>query len=361
MMKQTGKRIGALLLALVLAVTMQTVAVSAKTHTLANSMANQILGSRTCEYGGRIYYGYDDKIFSVKKDGTDKKTVYTMEDAKGLNGFSHLIVYDSNIYAIFDYYGGSDTCNSQLIRVGLDGGDFRNYGNAASVALVDGKLYYTKAVMNTNEEGYSYMENTGIYVMDLDGSNSKPLVKKSGIYLAATDGAAIYYRSYNARTDKFEMYRCDMQGKNRKKLLSSSGSLNCFAVSGNYLYYGLENYKLLEGGGSEWTTTIYRKSMKDSSKKKIYTCQGSITNCYVDGTKLYVSNYKQGLVRVDLSTGKSRVLNKHTGAGIRGVHGSVMVFEQFRMDEKNGTDIDMILARTSTGKKIKKIGAYFVS
>lgn len=361
MMKQTGKRIGALLLALVLAVTMQTVTVSAKTHTLANSMTNQILGSRTCEYGGRIYYGYDDRIFSVKKDGTDKKTVYTMKDAKGLNGFSHLIVYDSNIYAIFDFYGGSDTCNCQLIRVGLDGTDFRNYGNASNIALADGKLYYTKAVMSTDEEGYSYMENIGIYVMDPDGSNSKPLVKKSGNYLIATDGAAIYYRSYNTRTDKYEMYRCDMQGKNRKKLLSLSGSLHCFAVSGNYLYYGVENCKILKSGATEWTTTIYRKSMKDGSKKKICTCHDNVTNFYVDGTKLYASNYEQGLVRVDLSTGKSRVLDKHAGAGLRGVHGSVMVFEQFRMDEKNGTDIDMILAKTSTGKKIKKIGAYFVS
>lgn len=102
-MKQTGKRIGAVLLALAQILTMCTPSVSAKTPALGNTLTNQILGSGTCEYGGRIYYGYDDKIFSVKKDGTGKKTVYTMQDAKGLNGFMHIIVYEDYIYAIFDF------------------------------------------------------------------------------------------------------------------------------------------------------------------------------------------------------------------------------------------------------------------
>lgn len=121
--------------------------------------------------------------------------------------------------------------------------------------------------MRTNESGFSHMENTGIYVMDLDGSNSKALVKKSGIYLIATDGTAIYYRGYSAKTDETELCRCDMDGRNKVKLLLYNGTLNGFAVSGNLFYYGLEGYKQLADGTVEWSTTIYQQSMKDSMKE----------------------------------------------------------------------------------------------
>lgn len=357
-MKQKGKRIGALLLALMLTLAAYPVTAQAKAHTLGNSLTNQMLGSRTCEYGGRIYYGYDDRIYSVKKDGTGKKTVFAMQDAKGLNGFSQIVVYDGFIYALFDFYGGSDTCNLQLLRVELDGSDYSNYGGAASFSIADDRIYYTKAVMRTTEDGFSYMDYDGIYVMEPDGTNAKALVKKGGCCLWAADGEHLYYACYNAKTYQTDFYRCDRKGKNRTRLLKGMESL---ALSGNYLYYSKENYKPLENGGSEWSTDIYRKNRKDNSVKKIYTCRGSISNFYVDGRNLYVSSYNKGLVRVSASTGKSKVLNKHTGAGIGGVHGSVMVFEQHRMDMENGTDIDMILAKVSTGKKLKKIGAYFVS
>lgn len=360
MMKQAGKRIGAVILVLVMIFAMQA-PVSAKTHELGNSLTNQALGQTACEYGGRIYYGYGDKIFSVKKDGTGRKTVYMMEDAQGCNGFVQVIVHAGTIYAIFDFYGGSDASNCSLIRVNLDGSEYRNYGNAASVALVDGRLYYTRAVMRTTEDGYSSMESTGIYVRDLDGSNLKVLVKKSGVYLIAADGTAIYYRSVNAKTYKMEMFRCDMDGKNRKKLLAYDGTLNGFAVVGDDLYYGLENSRQIEDGTTEWSSVIYRKSMKDGSKQKIYTCGDSIVNFYVDGEKIYASAYRQGVIRINLSTGKSKVLNEHTGMGIAGVYGDVVILRQYRMDENNGTDIDLILAKASTGKKIKKIGAYFTS
>lgn len=354
-MKQKGKRIGALLLAAVLLVTMQTVSIPAKTHTLGNTVTNQMLGSATSEYDGRIYYGYDDKIYSVKKDGTGKQTVYTMKDGQGLNGFSSVMVLDGYVYAIFDFYGGSDASNSQLVRIKLDGTGYKNYGNAANVTAVDGKLYYTKGVMRTEEDS-TYMEYKGVYSMNKDGSKSKALVKKNGFSLNATDGRVIYYSGYNTKTAKYEVYRCDMKGKNRKNLLSSENLRNgCFAVDGNDFYYALEN---TEG---TYSTSIYKTNIKTGSQKKIYTCKGDIQSVCVNGKYLLMSSYEKGLVRVNKSTGKSKVLNKHTGAGICGIHGSVMIYEQYRMDMKNGTDIDMILAKTSTGKKIKKIGAFFVS
>lgn len=360
-MRQTGKRIGAILLVLMLLIAAQGTAALAKTHTLGNSLTNQMLGSKTCEYNGRIYYAYDDKVYSIKKDGTNKKTEFAMKDADGCNGFSHLVILDESVYAIFDFYGGSDATDSRLISFSLNAGgsDYKNHGSAVSVHAADGKIYYTKSQITTDEEGFTYSDNKGIYVMNADGSGKKALVKKKGVYLLGVDGTAIYFRCSNSKTYKTELYRCDMAGKNQTKLISGV-NVNSFAISGNYLYYSSEDYKQT-AKGSELTTTIYRKSMTDNSQRKIYSYKGSITNFYVNDKTIYVSAYNTGLIQVNTQTGKSKVLNKHTGAGICGVHGSVTVFEQFYMDMENGTDIDMILAKTSTGKKIKKIGAYFVS
>lgn len=354
-MKHIKKKIGAILLVIVFVITMQPAAIPAKTHTLGNTVANQILGSGTCEYGGRIYFACSDTIYSVKKDGTGKKTVYTVPNAQWPYGVIKFIVHDGYIYAICDFTNG----DHQLIRVKLDGTEYKKYGNAENIALADGKLYYTKGKVHVDEEdGLWDIEYTGIYVMDLDGSNSKALVKKSGVYMIATDGDAIYYKSYGA--GKNDIYCCDMKGKNKKKIISYE-NLSGFTISGNYCYYGEEKPGLSADGKVAFSTVIYRKNMKNNSVKTICTYKGGITNFFVSGKNIYASSYQNGLVRINIETGKSKVLNKDADAGIRGVHGSVLIFDQFRNDPVNHTTVDMILVKVSNGKKIKKIGAYFVS
>lgn len=357
-MKQTRKRIGILLLILI-ALFMYPLPAQAqeKAHFLGNSFTNQILGSRTCEYGGRIYYGYRDRIYSIKKDGTGKKTVFQMEDDQGYNGFSQIAVYGNYIYAIFDFYWDDEPGNQQLLRIKRDGSSYRNYGNAAGFSIADDRIYYTKEVERTTKEGVSYMEPLGIYVMNLDGTKSTSLIKDAYSHLLAVDGTYIYYRHYNLKTNQTELYRCNMKGKNRTRLLAKTA---LSAISGNYVYYTRQTYHSSANGDQDRVTTIYRKNIKDRSIKKIYTYKGCIQNFCVDGKNLYLSSYEKGLIRVNISTGKAKTVNRHEGMGIRGIHGNVIIFDQWRSDEKNDSNIDIVLANLTTGKKIKKIGAYFV-
>lgn len=352
-MKQTGKRMGALILALVLALTAYPATVQSKTHTLGNSLTNQMLGSHTCEYGGKIYYGLGDRIYSIKKDGTKKKTVFLMKDAKRCNGFTQIAVYDGYIYALFDYYWGDDDQNLQLVRVKPDGSDYRNFGNAASFSIVDGRIYYTKEVVKRNDTGQTNIEGRGIYVMDLDGGNEKVLVSNKQSRLFATDGTYLYYHVDHSKTLETQLYRCDMNGKNRTRLLAKSAVA---VVDGDNIYY----LRVRTGANGGLVSSIYRKNQKNGAIHKIYSCKDLIVNFYLNGKNLYVSRDEKGIVRVNLQTGKAKILNRHVGAGIKGVHGSVVVFEQYREDEKDGMMVDIVLAKIATGKKIKKLGTYFI-
>lgn len=357
-LKRMGKQIGALLLALVFALTLWPVPAEAKESQPTNSITNQMLGSGSYEYGGRIYYGYDDTIWSVKKDGTGKKAVFVMADAKGYNGFLRVAVYEGYVYAIFDFYGGSDACNLQLVRVRTDGSGYENFGNAQNFALADGRIYYTKTQMRTDGEGYSYMDTLGIYVMNVDGTGSAAFIDNPLCQLLAADENGLYYWFDNPKTYLRGLYQCGLDGTDSKELWTGTGPVS---VNGSYLYYTEDGYRTKKNGESEWRTEIYRKNRKTGAVKELYSCKGSITNLCVEGKYIYFSSYEKGLVRMSLTGKKAKTLNKHTGAGIRGIHGNVIVFDQHRMDMKNGTDIDIILADLSTGKKIKKLGAFFVS
>lgn len=354
-MRQTGKRMGALILALVLAITAYPATVQAKTHTLGNSFTNQMLGSHTCEYGGKIYYGLGDRIYSIKKDGTGKKTVFLMKDAKQCNGFTQIAVYDGYIYALFDYYKGDDDQHLQLVCVKLNGSDYRNFGNAASFSVVDGRIYYTKEVVKRTDKGQTNIEGQGIYVMDLDGTNEKVLVSNKQSRLWATDGTHMYYHVDNLKTLETQLYRCDMNGKNRTRLLAKSAVA---MVDGDNTYY--LRVRTGANGGGGLVSSIYCKNQKSGAIRKIYSCKDLIVNFYLSGKNLYVSRNEKGIVQVNIQTGKAKLFNRHVGAGIKGVHGSVVIFEQYREDEKAGVIVDIVLAKVATGRKIKKLGNYFI-
>ena len=107
-MKQTIlKKVTVMILSLALLLSVLPVPASAGTVKLGNSFVNQLLGFGSAEYNNRIYYGISQKIYSIKKDGTDKKILVDMKD--GSNGFYKIAVYGGYIYAIYDYYGGSDS------------------------------------------------------------------------------------------------------------------------------------------------------------------------------------------------------------------------------------------------------------
>lgn len=353
-MKHMAKCLVALLLAIAMLITLPVTEVSAKkAHALGNSVTNQMLGSRTAEYGGQIYYGIRNKIYSVKKDGTKKKVVYTVKDGEGANGFSSIAVYDGYIYALYDSYGGSDGSRDKLIRVKLDGSGYKSFGYASTVAVVDGKIYYTKAELETDECDNLYLKNVGIYSMNPDGSGKKAIIKKKGITVLSADWNRIYYKVYDYKAGKTSFYHCDIKGKNKKKFVTVASININYALSGDIFFYSEE--KISDEGITDY---IYRLNMKTGKKTKVYAGQTSdfLTSIYVDGNTLYTASYNEGLKKVNLSSKKESTLVKGPMGAINGIHGSVMVYSKYKKELTA-----MILAKKSTGKKIREIGTYFVS
>lgn len=347
------KKLTALVMAFVLLCSIWPAQEQAKTVKMGNTFENQLLGSGSVEYKNRIYYGLTSKLYSVKKDGTDKK--FVCEPEAGANGFCEVAVYGGYLYATFDFYGGSDSSDCHLLKISLNGKSMKDLGRVNEFTIVNGTIYCTKTKhipATQDAEGYftsSYNKVLGIYSMNLSGGNSKKLMSGDLMRLYGSDGKKLYYDKYNYNTGNTTVYTSDMKGKNKKKIKTDSAMSSVFFSQGS-LYYKKDVSK---------GYAIYRVSMKTGAAKKIYTASDWFSNFSVEGNYLLVPS-KKGLLKVNLRTGKKVTLNKQVKSVIRGIHGSVLVGERYRMDEKAGTDYDVLLIKKS-GKTLKKIGAYFVS
>lgn len=351
-MKREKWRKSAFFLLLIMLLSICPVSVRADTIKLGNSFVNQLLGSRSAEYHNRIYYGISQRIYSIKKDGTGKKLVMDMKD--GSNGFYNVAVYDGYIYALYDYYGGSDSSDCQLLKIKLNGTGYKNLGRVNDFAITDGKIYCTKTkhISAASSNDTTYNEVHGLYSMNLNGTSAKKLVSGKNIVFYGTDGKMLYYGNRNWNTGNTAVYTCNMKGNSKKKIKTVNGMEGIF-FDQNSVYYqkadSEDNYK----------QDIYQVNMTTEKEKVIYKASGWVSSFYVKNHILYIST-DNGLQKINLNTGKKESVNKQVKNGIRGIHGSVIVGERFRMDMKAGTDYDVFMI-TSSGKMIKRIGAYFVS
>ena len=297
---------------------------AAETHKLGNSVTNQLLGGSSVEFDGRIYFSSCiDKgnpniypcIYSVKKDGTQKKLVLADESLSVYNNvsFDSLMVCDGYIFAI--YHGG-------LIRVKPDGTEYKNWKTdelIINIAAADGKIYY---------------EEKGIYSMNPDGTNTKHLLKKD-VSLQAVDGKHIYY------IDGKSLFRCDMNGKNRKKLITDKDYLQMYGLSGEKIYYR-----------SYYNDNIYRLDMRTGKKKKICTLKSFADNGFTYNGNLYMTDVSaRRWTKVDLKTGKKTTVWSGIDT-ILGIHDDVMIYKA------KGKNKDKIVLATLKGKKLKTVNLY---
>lgn len=275
------------------------------------------------EYKGRIYFAsYNDKgnpsIYSVKKDGAQKKLVFADESKSLKKGdyvfYHHLVVCKGYIFARSNLDG--------LVRVKPDGTGYKSWDkDIRDVAAADGKIYYEDA-------------EKGICSMNPDGTNIKKLVKKD-MMLQAVDGTHIYYSDYYTSDEKTggeSLYRCDMKGKNRKKIFTDRYSIDIWGLSGEKIYYH-----------NNYNGNIYRLDMKTGKKKKIYTLTGDSYSGFVHKGILYTSG-----IKVDIKTGKKTAMLSEIGV-ILGFHGDIMIYET-----EEGNQCKTVLA-TVKGKKIKTV------
>lgn len=344
------KKAAAVLMAFVLLLCIYPAKTEAKSIKLGNTLENQFLGSGTVEYNNRIYYGISRKIYSIKKDGTGKKLVFEMKD--GGNGFYEMAVYGGYIYAIYDYYGGSDSSDNHLLKIKLDGTSCKNLGRVNDFAIADGKIYCTKTRRISDEYDNQYNETKGLYSMDLKGANTKKLFSGKSLSLYGTDGKTLYFGSCDWETGKTTVYTSNVKGTNKRKIKTVSGLEGVFFYKGN-MYYKRSN------PDDPIQCDIYKVDNNTGKTKLLYNSSGWISSFCVDNHNLYVSA-DEGLQKIDLNTRNIAMVNKQVTNGIRGIHGSVIIGERYRMDMKAGTDFDVLMLKLS-GKIIKKIGAYFTS
>lgn len=350
------KRLAVFVMALVMLFGLRPVQAEAKTVKMGNTFENQQLGSGSVEYKNRIYYGLTNKLYSVKKDGTDKKLVLKMPE--GDNGFYRIAAYDGWLYAIFDYYGGSDSSDNHLLKISPDGKKYSSLCRANNFSIVNGKIYCTKTKHipgSQDENGFftsPYNKVLGLYSMDLNGKSTKKLISGEDVVLYGVDGKKIYYGKCDWNSGKTSIYTSDMKGANKKKIKTAS-NVSAVFFYGNELYFQASDQEYF----GEYS--IYQVDMKTGTTKEIYSTADWISAFYVEKSNLYISS-DSGLQKVSPSTGKKETINKQIKNGIRGIHGSVLVGERYRMDMTAGTDYDVLLIK-KTGKTLKKIGAYFVS
>lgn len=355
-MKQIGKSLVAVLLAIAMLVTLPVTEVSAKkkVHMLGNSVENQMLGSHSAEYKGRIYYGINNSIYSVKKDGTGRKKIYTMKEG---NRFTRIAVYNGYIYALYDFSPDPSSARDKLVRIKLDGSKYKCLDYADTFAVADGKIYFTRK-KPTGKKNDAALKTLGIYSMKLDGGSIKAIVKGSGLSLLSSDGKHIYYENKSNKTDRTSIYRCDMKGKSKKKLLTIKDYADCYAISKGYFFYALYNR---DSEDTIQSKSVYKLNMKNGKKTKVYTekTRQELQDFFVEGDSLYINNYGKGLKKIKLSTKKESILMKGIVCSIDGVYGNAMVCSKHKDNYTDDLNIQMYLMKKSTGEKIKKIGEYY--
>lgn len=343
-MKITRKRMTSMFLVVILLLSAQAVPVSAKEPILGTTVTNQnFFETSSCEYDGKIYYALANELYSVKKDGTDIKQVCVVKDESCKHPeITNLTVLGDYIYAIFK--PTIDAPDGRLIRMKPDGAGYKiykgeKYDGFNVLCAVNGKLYYSKHRKN------SYIDD--IYSMNSDGSEKTMLVK--GADNPIIDGKTIYYKlraNYDGKTEQ-KIFRCDMNGKNVKEIVSTKQYICHFSVDGDYFYY-----VTAKGLSNQANYNYYRKNLKTSSLKKVYVGHWPM-GIYAKENNLYILDENtDNLIKLNTSTGKSKVIKKKV-IQFLGVFDDVMVMETTK--QKDGW-CHILLLDCSTGKEIATLG-----
>ena len=206
------------------------------------------------EDGGWIYYLSPNEdsseigIFRIRNNGKDKQQLYMSElDIVSLN------VYNGYVYFIgtaTETYLEDDKYDNKIYRMRTDGKDLE--------VLNDNEL---------NNECYEiYVVNDNIYYiglkaeickMDLDGANKTVVVDNGTGYLGITDKYIIYNNMTSETDTDYVTYIMNLDGTNAKPIIEGK-RLYSVNIEGKYIYYSDTNKKLYKTEiGSNVEETVY--------------------------------------------------------------------------------------------------------
>ncbi len=276
---------------------------------------------------GSYIYRMNTKTGSVKQIYKTKK-----------GSISNVLYYKGYLY--FEFYSGS-VDSSSICRVKTNGKNFKKLGQGQTLAIYDGKVYYTKDILDYD----GYRTGNKIMSMKTDGSGKKSLISRNDGYLNIVGVAKgkIYYASDNT------IRIASLNGKNRKTIIKKDEGLygGEASIVGNDLYYC--------GEYACSGAPLYQYNLT-TKKEKCLVYVPYVMNLTVRSGEVYYTT-DDAVKKINIKTEKITTIKKvRNYAYIDGFElgkGSYMVL--YHSKEATGKDqTNQLVARiTTSGKKYK--------
>lgn len=194
----------------------------------------------------------DNKIYRMKTDGSDLEVI---NDNNFNNDCYEIYVLDNSIY-----YIGVD---ENIYKMNLDGTNAKmvSENGTGYIGITDKYIIYN--VENEAKDNYI------TYIMNIDGTNPRPIVEGQRLYSVDILGDYVYYTN----TDK-HIYRTKIDSNEQELILETSAyNLN---LKDDYLYF--LNYANEE----DYTVCLYRVKADGSQEKEEEVKTLSVTTKYIN-------------------------------------------------------------------------------
>mgnify|MGYP002541606785 CR=1 FL=1 len=224
----------------------------------------------------------DNKIYKMKTDGTDLQVI---NDNEFHNACLEMYVIDNAIY-----YIGTD---QNIYKMKLDGSDrmLVSDNGTGYLGITDKYIFY-----NFDETGN---EEYVTYMMDLDGSNPRPIIEGKRLYSIDIKDDYVYYTN----TDK-ELFRTKIGSNEEEKYDTVTAAYN-LNLNEDYLYY--LNYE-----DETNIVCVYRVKTDDKSSKpeKIKEMDNASQFINVVGDYVYYMDYNDvsGFINLVKKDGSGEVI-----------------------------------------------------
>lgn len=221
---------------------------------VGNSIGNIRNYGYAAEDGGWIYYLSPNEdsteigIFKVKNNGNDKQQLY----------MSELDIVSINVYKGYIYFIGSAT-ETYLENDELDNKIYRMKTDGTNLEILNDNELNNECyeIYVVNDAVYYIGVNAEICKMDLNGANKTVIADNETGYLGITEDYIIYNSLVNEAEAEYETYIMNIDGTDAKPIISGK-RLYSVNIEGDYVYYSDSNKRLYKTKiGSNTEEVVY--------------------------------------------------------------------------------------------------------
>ena len=230
----------------------------------------------------------DNKIYRMKKDGSDLEVI---NDNNFNNDCYEIYVLNNSVY-----YIGAD---ENIYKMDLNGKKTKKVADNGTgyIGITNKYIIYNVA----NESGDNYIT----YIMNLDGTNGRPILENKRLYSVDIENDYVYYTN----TDK-QIYRTKIDSGEEELILDTTAyNLN---LKDGYLYY--LNY--VDAENEDYTVCLYRAKAdgteKEAQKVKELSTYSSYINVVGDWVMYLDHDNESGfinLVNKDMTGTEKKIYN----------------------------------------------------